>query len=236
MMTIAMAELTPEESRAIARALRRPIGRYNADRASQLSGVPRSTLYSWIRNGHLVPDFAEWDPTQWSYRDLVLARLFAWVRKAGMSASLTAKEVAEVRRKLADRTLDPTLRIRATKFGLYPEGESVDDLTGMQAIPAVLELVQGFDLIAPVDANVDRLWGPSLVHPSAFTAISPDVFAGEPTIRRTRIPTAALYALHEDRGLSSADIAHLYPGLAEEQVDDGLALERRVRGLQAAAA
>jgi uncharacterized protein (DUF433 family) len=79
------------------------------------------------------------------------------------------------------------------------------------------------------------MWGPSLVRPSAHTAISPDVFAGEPTIRRTRIPTSALYALQEDRGLTTLDIIELYPALDAAQVDDGLALERRIRQSRAAA-
>ncbi|MBW3654327.1 MAG: DUF433 domain-containing protein, partial [Actinobacteria bacterium] len=57
----------------------------------------------------------------------------------------------------------------------------------------------------------------------------------EPIIRHTRTPTAALYALHEDRGLDVAEIVVLYPGLRPEQVDDGLKLERRIRRLAVAA-
>lgn len=231
-MVSAVAQLTPDEYRAVARALRRPVGRYGVDRASQLSGVPRSTLYDWAAKGHLSPDFEGWSPKQWSYRDLVLARLFAWVRTKGMPAKLTALEIADVRKRLADRSLDPAAPLRATKLGVYPAGEDVDNITGAAAMPSILELLQTFNLVEPVDG--EHLWGPSLVRPSQWTTISPDVFAGEPTIRRTRIPTAALYALEQDRGLNAADIVSIYPDLTLEQVDDGLELEHRVRGLVAA--
>lgn len=234
MMMSAVANLTPEEYRTIARALRRPVGRYSVERASQLSGVPRSTLYDWAKKNSLTPDFYDWNPKQWSYRDLVLARFFAWIRSKGMPASVTAREIADIRRRLADRTLDPSVPIRANKLGVFPDGEYIDEVTGVSAMPSILEMLQTFNLLEPVD-DVSAMWGPSLVHPSEWTMISPDVFAGEPTIRRTRIPTAALFALEQDRGLDSDDIARIYPGLTAEQVDDGLKLEHRIRGLSVAA-
>jgi uncharacterized protein (DUF433 family)/DNA-binding transcriptional MerR regulator len=229
-----VADLTPEERRSIARALRRPIGRYNAERAAQLSGVPSRTLYHWAKEGHLKPDFGDWEPKQWSYRDLVLARLFAWARSKAMPLATTEREMADLRRRLASRQLDPSHRLRATPIGIYPEGESVDHVTGSAAMPSVLEFLDTFDLLEPVDHS-KAMWGPSLVHPSTWTAISPDVFAGEPIIRHTRTPTSALYALQEDRGLDVAEIVTLYPGLRPEQVADGLELERRIRRVAVAA-
>src|SRR5829696_8281996 len=61
-------------------ALRHPRGRYAADRAAQLSGIPRSTLYDWQRADVYVPDFAGGSPMAWSYRDLVFVRVLAWLR------------------------------------------------------------------------------------------------------------------------------------------------------------
>lgn len=74
------AERSSNERTMIAYALRHPRGRYNADRTSQLSGVPKSTVYDWRRDGILVPDFTAANPSMWSYRDLVLLRLLAWLR------------------------------------------------------------------------------------------------------------------------------------------------------------
>lgn len=225
---LAMSDLTPEEGRALVRALRRPMGRYTVDRASQLSGVPRSTLYHWAKVGHLVPDFGSWDPMQWSYRDLVLSRLFVRIRSKGMAPAVTSAEVKKIRRDLSRGTLDPTSPIRATKIGVFTGDRHVDRLTGAQAMPTVLQMLDPFYLDDPVDDDL-HMWGPSLVRPSHWTALSPGVVGGEPTIRMTRIPTAALYALNVERGLDDKEIAGLYEvGVAA--VTDGLGLERAIRG------
>jgi uncharacterized protein (DUF433 family) len=234
MMVGAVAQLTPEEYSAVKRALRRPIGRYGIDRASQLSGVPRSTLYDWAGKGHLVPDFAGWSPKQWSYRDLVLARLFAWTRSKKIPVDLSASEVRNIRVRLEARSLDPSTPLRATPIGLHVGDEPTDDVSGASAMPSIIDVLLTFNLVEPVD-DITGMWGPSLVRPSPCTTISPDVFAGEPTIRRTRITTAALYALSTDRGLDADDIASIYSGLTAEQVHDGLELERQIRRVTIAA-
>ena len=42
--------------------LRHPRGNYVAKRASQLSGVPVSTIYYWRKKGVYVPDFSKSSP------------------------------------------------------------------------------------------------------------------------------------------------------------------------------
>jgi uncharacterized protein (DUF433 family) len=56
--------------------------------------------------------------------------------------------------------------------------------------------------------------------------------AGDPCVTRTRIPTASVHALREERNLRSADIVELYAGLTIEAADDAYLLERRLRGLE----
>lgn len=226
-------ELTPEETRAIVRALRRPVGRYSYTRASQLSGVPTRTLHHWANIELFVPDFNSASPKGWSYRDLVLVRLFAWLRSLGMAPPSAGERVQAVRIGLASRKLDPTVPLRAHKKGLLVEGEHFDRLNGEGVLPFMVELLQAFDLTEPVD-EIGRMWGPSLVRPSEYTAISPSVVAGEPFLLETRIPTATLFALHEEQGLGSGDIVDLYPGISTMQVDDALELEGRIRQLRAA--
>jgi uncharacterized protein (DUF433 family) len=90
-----------------------------------------------------------------------------------------------------------------------------------------------FDLLEPV-ADIDhlgrrRLWGPNLVRPTDRTAISPWVLGGEPCLRHTRIPTAGLYVMNRDRGLSADDLAALYPEADPEAIDEGITLESRLR-------
>lgn len=90
-------ELTPAEVRSLARAFRRPVGRYTYERASHLAGVPQRTLHHWAREGIFVPDFDHARPKQWSYRDLVLVRLFVWLRHAGQKPDSASRRVAIVR-------------------------------------------------------------------------------------------------------------------------------------------
>ncbi len=80
--------------------LRRPRGRYGAQRTSQLSGIPQSTLYDWRSHGICVPDYDAASPTGWSYRDLVFLRLLAWLRQRGMERSVAADQVARVRAEI----------------------------------------------------------------------------------------------------------------------------------------
>jgi hypothetical protein len=70
---------TSQRDRAtlVLHSLRHARGQYKADRAAQLSGIPRSTLYDWQRSDVLVPDFAGASPMAWSYRDLVFVRVLA---------------------------------------------------------------------------------------------------------------------------------------------------------------
>ncbi|MEO8697819.1 MAG: DUF433 domain-containing protein [Acidimicrobiales bacterium] len=67
------------------------------------------------------------------------------------------------------------------------------------------------------------------MHPSEHTFISPWVLRGEPCVKDSRVPTAALYALNVERGLGSGGVAALYPGLSQDVVKDALTLERHLR-------
>lgn len=230
---MAPTTLNPEETRAIIRALRRPVGRYSYSRASQLSGVPTRTLHHWASVSLFVPDFNAASPKGWSYRDLVLVRLYAWLRSLDMKPVPASSRVQGVREALALREIDPGIPLRATSRHVFVEGEDVDRLSGEALLPTMVNLLQSFDLVAPVD-DIDRMWGPSLVRPSQYTAISPSVVAGEPFVLATRIPTATLFALHDEQGLASSDIVALYAGITRAQVEDAVALEGRIRHLKAA--
>jgi hypothetical protein len=55
-------------------------GAYSAERAAALSGVPKSTIYYWARNGHLIPSVSK-SPLLWSYTDLLALRTIYWLRR-----------------------------------------------------------------------------------------------------------------------------------------------------------
>ena len=108
--------------------------------------------------------------------------------------------------------------------------EIVDRLTGQQVLAGMAQFLAVFDLLEPIaELGRKRLWGPDLLTPSSLTAISPWVMGGEPVVRSTRIPTASLHALRNERGLETKRIVALYPELGSEQVDDAITLEDRLR-------
>lgn len=213
-------------------ALAYPRGRYPVERAAQLSGVPRSTLYDWRREGIYLPDFRNASPVAWSYRDLVFVRLLAWLRQARWPRPDAAAAVSDVRRRASAG--EPLHYVRADSSSLYVGDEPFGPEPNLLPFNNVVSLLAMFDLAKPIEelrnGRTGRLWAPDLVAPSAHTAISPDVLAGEPCVVRTRIPTSTVAALVADRGLGAPDIVRLYPDLTLETAEDALLLERRLRG------
>lgn len=233
-----MPDLTAEELRAVKRALRRPVGRYTYTRASHLAGIPQRTLHDWANKRVFVPDFNDETPKQWSYRDLVLVRLFAWLRSHRFDPARGSKRVLGVRRGLESGEVDPEQPFRSIDGSFFVGDETTDAASGATPFGTMLGLLDVFDLIAVADSidgppppELRAVSGPNLVRPSQHTAISPWVYAGEPCIRRTRLPTATIWALSDEQGLGDEEIANLYPGIEQTHVHDAIALERRVRRL-----
>lgn len=226
-------ELSETQRQELLNAMRHPRGRYSADRASQLSGVPTSTMYDWQRNDVYVPDFGGASPMAWSYRDLVYLRLLAWLRQLKKPRPEAAERVAEVKQFVADGNELRT--IAATKDSMVFDHETTDRRTGANHLPFdnLAGLLSVFDLLNPVEELGEQpLWGPDLVRPSSHTYISPWVLGGDPCVENTRIPTATILALHEERGLNTAQIVELYPGLKSAAVEDAYELEKRLRGIE----
>lgn len=235
-------ELTESERKSIAYALRHPRGRYAADRASQLSGVPKSTVYDWRRAKVYEPDFTDASPTMWSYRDLVLLRLLAWLRQGGMERPLAAEKVQLVKSQLSEGVEVQFIHATSTDVVLNGDhgGDVVDDRHNLLPFSDFYRLLNTFDLLEPIEelrsARRGPIWAPDLVTPSQHTFISPWVLAGDPCVERTRIPTSAIHALHVERALPAAAIIELYPGLTVEAANDAIELESRLRGINVPAA
>lgn len=228
-----MSGLSAVDEKAVMYALRHPRGRYLADRAAQLSGVPRSTLYDWRRESIYVPDFGMTSPVAWSYRDLVYVRLLAWLRQLGMTRPDAAERVHIVKERIAQGARVRMIRSDGRTLLLDDEAQLGPNLLPFDDF---LGLLRRFDLLEPVEElrrrGRDRVWAPDLVTPSDHTHISPWVLAGDPCVAQSRIPTAAIHALRAERGLATADVVDLYPGLTAEAADDAYTLERRLRGFE----
>jgi uncharacterized protein (DUF433 family) len=239
-MTADMSTMSMDERFLLVQAFQSPRGRYRADRAGQLSGIPERTVYHWAREGLMVPDYDQDRPKHWSYRDLVYLRLFAWLRSKHHAPGIAFRHVKRIRTRLAEEPADPMM-VRGDRSVVLLGDEHIDELSGQQLLESVLEHLSTFDLLVPVDIDElqvgqrGRLWGPNLVSPSDATHMSPWVMSGEPCIRGSRIPTSTVFALSSQRGLSPANIVDLYPGITADQVTDAVRLENRLRSIAAAA-
>lgn len=214
---------------AVLHSLRHPRGRYPAERAAQLSGIPRSTLYDWQRAGVYVPDFAGGTPMAWSYRDLVFVRVLAWLRnEVRTPRPVAASRVIALKRHI---TAGKTVTVlHADRDTLAVDGDVSTPLDGSSRL--FTDMLQSFDLTAAVEdfGQHAKLWGPNLITPSRHTYISPWVLGGDPCVERTRIQSSSIYTLSTERGLEMADIVSLYPGLDESAAQDAYELESRLRG------
>lgn len=222
------------ERKALLYSLRHPRGRYLSERAAQLSGVPRSTVYDWRRENVYIPDFEGASPAAWSYRDLVFLRLLAWLRQLGMPRPIAASAVAEVKLMVAKGI--EIRRIAADRRTLVLDDDDSTRVGRQNLLPFdnLISLFRSFDLLEPIEElrhnGQSRLWAPDLVSPSEHTFISPWILAGDPCVQETRIPTMAIHTLRNERGLSTVEIIELYPGLTTNAADDAYRLERRLRG------
>jgi uncharacterized protein (DUF433 family)/DNA-binding transcriptional MerR regulator len=227
--------LTSGDLQMLRDALRFPHGVYSGRRAAQLSGVPERTVYRWAATGALVPDYFQERPKGWSYRDLVYLRLVAWLRSHNLPLTDVTSKVGEWRACFETATDNADTVVHADGVGVARGRFEIDELSGQAVLEPLVEHTVRFDLLARLeeDSRPRRLWGPNLVRPTHYTAISPWILSGEPVVRGSRIRTGSLYALRADRGLANADIVALYPHLEAAEVEDAIQLEHRLR--QAAA-
>ena len=87
------------------------------------------------------------------------------------------------------------------------------DHSAQAALPGVLALVRPYGR------------GPDLLEPRPRLRIIPGKLHGEPHLPNTRIPSAAVYALHE-AGYASVVIRRIYPEASPESIADAIELER----------
>lgn len=208
-------------------------GAYPADRAAALSGVPKSTVYYWARNGHLVPSVSESNVKLWSYKDLLALRTIYWLRrpKSKFEREIAATSMKKVQRALA--------AIKSLNLELFENGQSViavaydgEILLNHPAGP--LQLLDGqlvdrdlVDILAPFPV-LEGSTGPHLQQPRPLLRIMPRKIGGAPHVLDTRVTTEAIFALH-DRGLTDDLVARIFPFLSREQIAQGVDLEEQLQ-------
>jgi len=196
-------------------------GCYSAARAAALSGVPKSTVYYWARQGVVVPSVSPVREKLWSYQDLLTLRAVHWLRqRKGCQPASPMREVRMALAQTVDQGLDlwndDSVMIRVDLAGRI----FVDRSDGSHRTvdgQAAWDMGDAIDLL---DAMATR---PGLVRPTQHVRIAPARLSGEPFLIDTRIGTQGLAALAAD-GYDAGLIAGLY-GLPLGQVEEALEYE-----------
>jgi uncharacterized protein (DUF433 family) len=207
-------------------------GAYTADRAAALSGVPKSTVHYWARNGHLIPSVAQ-KPRLWSFTDLLALRTIYWLRqpKQAFDIDVPATSMPRVKRALA--------QLRDLRLDLFEEGHPVVGVTlsgevviNIKAMP--LQMTDGqylppdvVDILGPFE-GLEGAHGPDLLRPRPTLRIIPRKISGAPHIEGTRLPTQSISVLAE-RGFTLEELAGIYPFASLEALKDSIELEKQLQ-------
>ncbi len=198
-------------------------GIYDANRASALAGVPRSTLHYWARHGIVRPGVSPDPRTRlWNWGDLLLLRLVHWLRADKPEAARTGMPevramVASLERSFARRD-EALSRVQVTRDGrivLDDPDHQMLVASGQILLSDVLELVKPFGD------------GPDLLRPAKGMRIIPGKLSGEPHVEGTRIPTRTIYELFR-AGYLTGSIVSLFPELSLESVESAISLEAKL--------
>lgn len=207
-------------------------GAYTADRAAALSGVPKRTVYHWVRKGILVPTVAR-VPMLWSYTDLLGLRTIYWLRqpKKAFDREVPATSMPKVRRALEE--------LKRLDLDLLEEGRPVIAVTLLGEVtvtkgPRPLQISESqylapdlIDLVGPFQ-GLEGTRGPDLAWPRPTVQILPRKISGAPHVAGTRVPTESLFALSA-RGFTVEQIAKIYPFVERRSLQDSLSLEEQLK-------
>jgi uncharacterized protein (DUF433 family) len=210
-------------------------GAYPADRAAALSGVPKSTVHYWAREGILVPSVSAEKVKLWSYSDLMGLRTIAWLRASktapdGQSVPATAMkavrraltELEEIDLALWSSDGGPNVAVDRRGRIVLGEPEQPHHVNGQALLDSAM-----LDVLRPFEIG-ESTRGPDLVAPRPRLRIVPGKLAGAPHVRQTRIETQALAALGA-RGMSAQRIQSLYPAIELDDVEEALDLEHELQ-------
>jgi uncharacterized protein (DUF433 family)/DNA-binding transcriptional MerR regulator len=209
------------------------VGAYTAERAAALSGVPKSTVYYWARNGYLVPSVSQ-GPMLWSYTDLLALRTIYWLRrpKKAFDREIPGNSMGKVLRALEElKRLDlDLLEGGHPSIAVTLGGEIV---VNVEALP--LQRAEDgqyierdlVDLLGPFE-GLEGMQGPDLAWPRPTVQILPRKISGAPHVTGTRLPTQSIFALAR-RGFDIERLAKIYPFIDRRALADSIDLEEQLK-------
>jgi uncharacterized protein (DUF433 family)/DNA-binding transcriptional MerR regulator len=204
-------------------------GAYTGERAAALSGVPRSTVHYWARNGQLVPSVSL-APRLWSFTDLLALRILYWLRQSKKKfdheiPASSMPKIMHARDQLLALDLDIFDESHPVVVGVTLSGDIIVNARNLppQRVNGQLIESQIIDVLAPFE-GLEGTRGPDLRRPRPTIRIVPRKISGAPHIAGTRLPTQSVYVLKE-RGFSVEELAKLYPFASFEALSESVELE-----------
>lgn len=228
------------------------LGAYTAERASALTGVPKSTIYYWAQKGPVAPSFSPREPKLWSFPDLLALRAVYWLRKPkdilkeqsrGKHVAISKRASPDIPRTSMKAVRDALRQLRDLDLEIFVE--SVDGYESTVVVTMSGEVLlrppgeaprsldgqlvsdELLDLVAPL-TTVEGTHGPNLLCPRPLLRIVPKKLGGAPHVRGTRIETQSLESLRAS-GYTEEGIVNLYPYVSSDAVRESFDLERQLR-------
>ena len=207
---------------------------FTIEQAARVTGLSERQLRYWDKTGFFPPGFlgreGEHGLRLYTFRDLVGLRALAELRK---THGISLQELRQTAVGLAERHETPWASLT-----LYVSGSSVyfDDpasgalIAGRPGSQAAMRLEMR-RIATDTQAEVERLRSRHLDEVGKVVQ-KRNIAHNEPVVAGTRIPTVAIWNLHEG-GMNAQAILREYPRLTVSDVRAALAFERKRRSKKA---
>lgn len=214
------------------------LGVYTSRQVSRLSAVPVRSLGYWRKTDLVAPRIergAPGHPALYTYIDLCELRVIAQLRREGLALQRIRKAIRYLKSELTTgESWYRAYKLRTDGFRLFTliraDDQRSDLVTVETGAPQKVVVVYVGDIVKQFETD------PDLAHLREFSSavdIRPDVLAGAPVVRHTRIGTGLIASLLAG-GWTKEMVVRAYPTLTPEGVEKARRFEE-VIGAQRAA-
>jgi uncharacterized protein (DUF433 family)/DNA-binding transcriptional MerR regulator len=213
------------------------LGVYTSQKIARLSAVPVRSLGYWKSTGLVVPRVergAPGHPSLYTYIDLCELRVIAQLRGGGLSLPKIRRALRYLKTQLpTGESWYRTYQLRTDGQEVFTIVKSTDKLADIVALPgAEQKVVVAFvgDIVRQFESD------PALAYLREFVAyvdINPNVLAGAPVVKHTRLGTSLVASL-VSTGWTERMIRDAYPTLTANSIDKAWRFEKAIGGVKAA--